>query len=175
MRFNYTYKITYGSGQCYDRWKHQLGIEITPEQYSKIIETVIQGRSISETTELEDVIQEMEENVRFVDRFQNMDGSSRNTPLKKERDITKIELLVPEDELRRIRKMKNPLEALTRSEEQMTIYRNSDGSRVIHQHFCSALARILYSYFSLLCAEDYPGAVTVTVNRHLFFRASQCL
>lgn len=131
MRFNYTYKITYGSGQCYDRWKHQLGIEITPEQYSKIIETVIQGRSISENTELEDVIQEMEENVRFVDRFQNLDGSSRNTPLKKERDITKIELLVPKDELRRIRKMKNPLEALTRSEEQMTIYRNSDGSSVI--------------------------------------------
>jgi hypothetical protein len=38
MRFNYTYKITYASGQCYDRWN-------------------------------------------------NLDGTSRTTPLKKERDI----------------------------------------------------------------------------------------
>ena len=38
MRFNYTYKITYASGQCYDRWN-------------------------------------------------NLDGTSRTTPLKKEWDI----------------------------------------------------------------------------------------
>lgn len=35
MRFNYTYKITYASGQCYDRWKSQLNIEVTEEQYRK--------------------------------------------------------------------------------------------------------------------------------------------
>ena len=41
MRFNYTYRITYGSGQCCDRSREQLTIEITREQYGRIIE---QGR-----------------------------------------------------------------------------------------------------------------------------------
>ena len=49
----------------------------------------------------------MEEQVRFVDRWDNLDGSRRKTPLKKERDIAKIELLLPEDEIKRISKMKN--------------------------------------------------------------------
>ena len=31
MRFNYTYRITYGSGQCCDRSREQLTIEITRE------------------------------------------------------------------------------------------------------------------------------------------------
>ena len=68
----------------------------------------------------------MEEQVRFVDRWDNLDGSRRKTPLKKERDIAKIELLLPEDEIKRISKMKNPMEVLTRPSEQI-----SDGSYVI--------------------------------------------
>ena len=46
MRFNYTYKITYASGQCYDRWN-------------------------------------------------NLDGTSRTTPLKKERDIAGLNRVFP--------------------------------------------------------------------------------
>lgn len=38
MRFNYTYRITYGSGQYCDRSRQQLTIEITREQYGRIIE-----------------------------------------------------------------------------------------------------------------------------------------
>ena len=45
-------------------------------------------------------------------------------------EIAKIELLIPEHEMHRIRKMKNPLETLTRAGEQITIYR-SDGSSVL--------------------------------------------
>ena len=43
MRFDYTYKITYASGQFYDRWKIQLSVEVTEEQYRKIIENLLQG------------------------------------------------------------------------------------------------------------------------------------
>ena len=75
-------------------------------------------------------MKDMEEQVRFVDRWDNLDGSHRKTPLKKERDIAKIELLLPEDEIRRISKMKNPMEVLTRPSEQITLQR-SDGSYVI--------------------------------------------
>lgn len=48
MRFHYTYRIIYGSGQCCDRSREQLTIEITREQYGRIIEKVIQGCTISE-------------------------------------------------------------------------------------------------------------------------------
>ena len=43
---------------------------------------------------------------------------------------SKIELLMPEDEIRRIGKMKNPMEILTRPTEQITLHR-SDGSYVV--------------------------------------------
>jgi hypothetical protein len=55
MRFNYTYRITYGSGQCCDRSREQLTIEITREQYGRIIEKVIQGCTISEVPGIEGI------------------------------------------------------------------------------------------------------------------------
>lgn len=131
MRFNYTYKITYASGQCYDRWKSQLNIEVTEEQYRKIIENLLQGRTLSESMGIDEVLREMENDVRYIDRWNNLDGTSRITPLKKERNIARIELRIPEDEERRIRKMKNPLKTLTQPINQIEIQRNSDGSSVI--------------------------------------------
>lgn len=130
MRFNYTYRIIYGSGQCCDRSRQQLTIEITREQYGRIIEKVTQGCTINEVPGIEELVKDMEEQVRFVDRWDNLDGTHRKTLLKKERDIAKIELLLPEDEIRRISKMKNPAELLTKPSEQITLQR-SDGSHVI--------------------------------------------
>ena len=131
MRFNYTYQITYGSGQCYDRSKQQLGIEISQEQYAEIIKKIVQGYAINEIPGMEELVRKMEEEVRFVDKWHNLDGSYRKTPLKKERDIAEIKLLIPEDEMRRIRKMENPVETLTRPTEQITFYRSCDNSSVI--------------------------------------------
>lgn len=131
MRFDYTYKITYASGQSYDRWKSHLFIEVTEEQHRKIIENLIQGNTLSESVGIDEVLQEMERDVRYIDRWNNLDGTSRTTPLKKERDIARIELRIPEDEERRIRKMKNPLKTLTQPINQLEIPRNSDGSSVI--------------------------------------------
>ena len=67
MRFNYTYRITYGSGQYCDRSRQQLTIEITQEQYGRIIEKVIQGCTINDVPGLEKVVKDMAEQVRFVD------------------------------------------------------------------------------------------------------------
>lgn len=56
MRFNYTYRIIYGSEQCCDRSREQLTIEITREQYGRIIEKVIQGCTIIEVPGIEELV-----------------------------------------------------------------------------------------------------------------------
>lgn len=58
--------------------------------YGRIIEKVIKGCTISEVPGIEELVKDMEEQVRFVDRWDNLDGSHRKAPLKKERDIAKI-------------------------------------------------------------------------------------
>ena len=114
MNFNYCYKITYESGETYDRRRNELSVEISKEDYKKIITGVLQERP---------------ENVEFADRFMNKNGSLRKTPLKKKRAISKLEFFIPEYEYRRLKEMKNPIETLERPVEHMTVYRN-DGSSV---------------------------------------------
>lgn len=75
MRFHYTYRIIYGSGQCCDRSREQLTIEITREQYGRIIEKVIKGCTINEVPGIEKLVKDIEEQVHFVDRWDNLDGS----------------------------------------------------------------------------------------------------
>lgn len=130
MRFKYTYKITYSSGRSRDGAKQVLTVEITQEQYNKIMEKVTQGYAISEILEMDNLIQEMKEQVRLLDRCENLDGSHRKIPLKKERNIAEIELLLPEEDVRKICKRKKSIETLNTTSEKMTIYRN-DGSSVI--------------------------------------------
>jgi hypothetical protein len=71
----------------------------------------------------------MTELVLYVDRWINLNGSRRTTPLKKPRDVEAIEFFLPDSEYKRIRKMKDPAAVFSREEEHMTIYRN-DGSSV---------------------------------------------
>ena len=42
MNFNYCYKITYESGEIYDRQRNELSVEISKEDYKKIITGVLQ-------------------------------------------------------------------------------------------------------------------------------------
>ena len=114
LNFNYCYKITYESGETYDRRRNELSVEISKEDYKKIITGVLQERPIEQIEGISDVIDKMTENVEFADRFMNKNGSLRKTPLKKKRAISK---------------MKNPIETLERPVEHMTVYRN-DGSSV---------------------------------------------
>ena len=47
LNFNYCYKITYESGETYDRRRNELSVEISKEDYKKIITGVLQERPIS--------------------------------------------------------------------------------------------------------------------------------
>ena len=129
LNFNYCYKITYESGETYDRRRNELSVEISKEDYKKIITGVLQERPIDQIEGISDVIDKMTENVEFADRFMNKNGSLRKTPLKKKRAISKLEFFIPEYEYRRLKKMKDPIETLERPVEHMTVYRN-DGSSV---------------------------------------------
>ena len=129
LNFNYCYKITYESGETYDRRRNELSVEISKEDYKKIITGVLQERPIEQIEGISDVIDKMTENVEFADRFMNKNGSLRKTPLKKKRAISKLEFFIPEYEYRRLKKMKDPIETLERPVEHMTVYRN-DGSSV---------------------------------------------
>lgn len=46
LNFNYCYKITYESGETYDRRRNELSVEISKEDYKKIITGVLQERPI---------------------------------------------------------------------------------------------------------------------------------
>ena len=89
----------------------------------------MQGRSLRETEALSEYIPGMREDVIYGDRFVNLDGSYRKVALKRPRDILGVEFFMADDDAARIKKMKNPLEVLCHSEEEMTVYR-SDGSAV---------------------------------------------
>lgn len=129
MEFTFQYRITYESGQCYDR-NHQMVVQITKEEYKKIIQNVLQGIPINQIEDIPDVINEMTECVQDIDRWYNINGTQRSTPLKKSRAISDLEFFLPESEYARIKKMKDPMEVFDRPEEHMTIYRN-DGSSVV--------------------------------------------
>ena len=52
MNFNYCYKIIYESGETYDRRRNELSVEISKEDYKKIITGVLQERSIDQIEKL---------------------------------------------------------------------------------------------------------------------------
>lgn len=128
MEFEFQYRITYESGQAYDR-PHRLNVPVTKEEYNKIMLGILDGKSIREIEGIDEVIAKMTEQVQFVDRWYNLNGTQRKTPLKKPRDISDLDFFLPQSEYMRIKKMKNPKEVMERPEEHMTIYR-SDGSSV---------------------------------------------
>lgn len=129
MKFNYCYRITYESGEIYERCRDQLCVEVSKEEYEKIITGVLAGIPIEQIDGISSVIAEMKDNVLFADRWLNKNGSWRKTPLKKNRAFSRIELFMTDSEYTRIKKMKNLIETLNRPKEHMTIYR-TDGSFV---------------------------------------------
>ena len=54
MEFSYCYRITYESGETYDRKKDLLVVEISKEDYKKIISGVLQGISAIKKNEKSD-------------------------------------------------------------------------------------------------------------------------
>ena len=104
-------------------------MKVTREEYRLIIAGAAQGRSLEETEGIDDVLSRMKENVEFIDKWTNLNGSLRKAPMKKQREIEKMELFLTDEDLRKIRSMPDPLASFDRPEEHMTVYR-SDGSSV---------------------------------------------
>lgn len=130
MRFHFQYKVIYESGDIFEQnRRNELCVDITQEEYKKIITGVLQGISIKKIEGISEVITKMTEDVLFADRWMNKNGSMRSTPLKKNRKISEIEFFMTENELQRIKKEKDPIRMLERPKEQMTVYR-SDGTYI---------------------------------------------
>lgn len=130
MRFHFQYKVIYESGDIFEQnRRNELCVDITQEEYKKIITGVLQGISIKQIEGISEVITKMTEDVLFADRWMNKNGSMRSTPLKKNRKISEIEFFMTENELQRIKKEKDPIRMLERPKEQMTVYR-SDGTYI---------------------------------------------
>ena len=120
--------ITYKGGTR-NRTLELNTVKVTREEYRLIIAGAAQGRSLEETEGIDDVLSRMKENVEFIDKWTNLNGSLRKAPMKKQREIEKMELFLTDEDLRKIRSMPDPLAAFDRPEEHMTVYR-SDGSSV---------------------------------------------
>lgn len=131
MRLNYTYSIKYENGKTYKQNpdKEQMCIEITSDEYRRIVEGILSGKAITNIQGVSELLNRMRDDVIFADRFKNTDGSSRTKGLKKPRNITDIEFYLIENEIQALKKMNNPLSILENPPEEMKIYRD-DGSYV---------------------------------------------
>ena len=129
MDFQFQYRITYENGQFYDR-PHVMTVQITMDEYKKIVLGVLEGKRIEEIDNISETIKKMTEIVQYIDRWINMNGSQRTTRLKKARVISELEFFLTMSEYKRLEKIQNPREVFERPEEHMTIYRN-DGSSVM--------------------------------------------
>lgn len=129
MNFEFRYVITYESGQIYDSKNSTLCVPVTKEEYKSIVRGVLNGIPMIENTEIPQLLEKMKELVEFCDRYKNLNGSDRKTPLKKARHFSKLEYYMSDYDYNRIRKMKDPLAEIDRPAQQMTIYR-ADGSSV---------------------------------------------
>ena len=59
MKFNYCYRITYESGEVCERRRDQLCVDVSKEEYGKIITGVLAGIPIERIDGISNVITEM--------------------------------------------------------------------------------------------------------------------
>ena len=129
MDFYFQYRITYDNGQSYDR-PNLMTVDITKDEYKRIVLGVMAGKKIHEIEGITEPLEKMTAIVHDIDSWINMNGSQRNKPLKKARNISDLEFFLTMSDYKRFKKMDNPAEMLDRPEDHMTIYRN-DGSSVL--------------------------------------------
>jgi hypothetical protein len=129
MDFYFQYRITYDNGQFYDR-PHVMTVDITKDEYKRIVLGVMAGKQINEIEDITEPLEKMTAIVHDIDRWTNMNGSQRNKPLKKARNISDLEFFLIMSDYKRFKKMDNLAELFDRPEDHMTIYRN-DGSSVL--------------------------------------------
>ena len=133
LYINYDCVLKYEGGR--HRNLSMAAVKVTREEYRLIVAGSAEGKSLEETEGVDDVIQRMKENAAYIDTWTNLNGSYRKTPLKTPRAIEKMEVTITDEEVRKIRRMPDPLAAFDRPEEHMTIYRNDGSSVTIDYEF----------------------------------------
>ena len=106
--FGFQYRITYANGRFYDR-PHVVTVMIPMNEYTRIIQGVLDGKLINKIDNISESINRMTEMVRYIDSWINMNGSQRTEPLKKGRKIFELEFFLPDSEYKRLRDMKDPI------------------------------------------------------------------
>jgi len=129
MTFNYKYRITYGNGKTYDHEDILMCVEITEEEYKRILHRIKDGYTLNDAPGIDDLLDRMREKVITYDPWRNLNGSIREKKLDKPREIKEIELYLEEREVRRIRSILDIDADIDRPEQRMRIYR-ADGSYV---------------------------------------------
>ena len=130
-----------------------MAVDITEEEYARIMIGSAKGLPFREIEGIENALEKMAEAVKTSDRYMNLDNSYRKTALKKPREISCLEFYLPENEIIRIKRIKNPEEMFTLPTEQMTIHR-SDGSTVF----------IKYEYGRVMIKDAHAEGTTVYMD-----------
>ena len=133
LYINYDCTITYKDGK--HRNLSLASVKVTKEEYRAVVAGAAEGKSLEETEGIVDVLSRMKENAAYIDKWTNLNGSYRKAPLKTPRAIEKMEVSLTDEEVRKIRRMPDPLATFDRPEEHMTIYRNDGSSVTIDYEF----------------------------------------
>ena len=136
-----SYTIQYEPGGKYYTRSYYPCAYVTEDEYRKLIQGVLQNTPLDQIEGIEHVLEETRQLIIQMDAYMNKDGSDRQKPLQKPRTITDIRLSLPEQEIRKLRRMQDPLKALDRPEEHMKVYR-SDGSWM---EFTSAFGEVRWT------------------------------
>ena len=135
MQFHFQYRIWYSEDEIYLERKFEPCVEITEEDYRKILIGVNAGMELKDITGIDDALQKMRDCVLQIDRWKNKDGTDRKMPLKKPRNVYMIEYFLTGQDLIWVLGAKDIEEELNRPETSMRIY-SHDGIPVLikYQH-----------------------------------------
>lgn len=161
MTFNYKYRITYGNGRTYDHENILMCVEITEEEYKRILRGIKDGYTLNDAPGIEDVRERMREDIITYDPWRKLDGAIREQKLTTPREIREIDLYLEEREVRRIRAIADIDGDVERPEQKMTIYR-TDGSYVelVYKMGKVQVADSKKSGYMVLGADQFASWVT---------------
>ena len=93
VNLEFEYRITYGTGQVFDR-KGPYRIEVSKEEYMKIVDAVMNDIPLMNIEGIDEIIEKMTNYVKDIDGCYNMDGTLRRSQLKKPRVISDLEFSI---------------------------------------------------------------------------------
>lgn len=132
MNLYIDYTITYENSEIRSS-KSPAIVNLTLEQYCRLVRAVKASPKLEDRTEIADIISEMENTVRWVDRWCSKNGALLSAPQKRPRKIAHIAFHLEQRALDRM--LKYPAELLDRPEESATIVKSNGETCTIQSWF----------------------------------------